>query len=433
MPSRRTPSPAERRVVITGMGMVTPYGLGTAAYWDGISNGVSATRALTSFEPRPEIPCHVVADVPDFHPEDFISHRDLTRVPRVVPMTIAAAREALVSSGLLTADEVASGPERGQTHPWSVVIGSAGGGIEFAEIQYLRWFEGRILDTSPYAVSSSIVGMLSSELSIAFALHGRSHTISDGCTSSSDALAYAADTIRLGRADVVLSGGADACITPGILAGYCLMKAVPTHFNDRPWAASRPFTADREGFVFGEGAWIFVLEALDHAEARGATILAELVGSGSTCDAFHRVSLRGDGGESARAMTLAMDEAGVAADEIDYVNLHGTSTPLNDIVETNAVKLALGEEKAYQTPLSATKSLIGHPQGASGAAGLAATLLSMRHSFIHPTINLDNPDPACDLDYVPLVGRPAEIRTALCNCVGFGSKNTALVVRSLAD
>jgi len=265
---------------------------------------------------------------------------------------------------------------------------------------------------------------------MAFGLRGLSHIISTGCTSSTDAIAYAAQHIALGRQDMMITGGVDAPIAPGILAGFNLMTVLTNEWNAEPARASRPFSLNRSGIVLGEGAWIYVLEEMEHAQQRDAKIYAEIKGYGATCDAYHRVRLEEGGDEPARAMTLAMQDAGVEPKDIDYINLHGTSTLLNDRIETSALKLAMNCSAA-RIPMSATKSQIGHPQGASGAAGLAATLCAMHTNMIPPTINLDEPDPACDLDYVPNVARQADVRIALCNCIGFGSKNSALVVERI--
>jgi 3-oxoacyl-[acyl-carrier-protein] synthase II len=243
-------------------------------------------------------------------------------------------------------------------------------------------------------------------------------------------MAYAAEHIAVGRQDVMISGGVDAPIAPGILAAFNLMTVLTSEWNDEPQRASRPFARDRSGIVLGEGAWIYVLEELEHATKRGAKIYAEITGYGATCDAYHRVRLAEDGDEPARAMKLALADAGREAKDLDYVNLHGTSTLLNDRIETSALKLAF-DGHAARIPMSATKSQIGHPQGASGAAGIAAALCAMQRSRIPPTINLDEPDPACDLDYVPNQYREAEVRVALCNCIGFGSKNSALVIERM--
>ena len=280
---------------------------------------------------------------------------------------------------------------------------------------------------TPYAIPVSIVGMISSEISIALELHGISHVLSTGCTSSTDAVSYAASLIRSGEADAILTGGADACVTPGMIFGFTRMRAVSTAYNDRPQEASRPFDAGRDGFVLGEGAWMLVLEREDRARARGATIYATVDGYGSTCDAYHRVQMDPDGDQIVRAMQLAIERSGRRLEEIGYVNYHGTSTVLNDAVESRCVRRLFGP-LADSTPGSSTKSMIGHPQGASGAAGLVTAALALQRGFLPPTINLTHPDPACDLDFIANAGREAQIEAALCNCLGFGSKNSALVL-----
>jgi len=253
--------------------------------------------------------------------------------------------------------------------------------------------------------------------------------ITTGCTSSTDALAYSCRCIQMGQLSQVLAGGVDSPIAYGILKGFTLMRILTTSWNHAPERGSRPFSKDRDGFVLAEGSWMFVLEEREHALARGARIYAEIAGYGSTCEAFHRVRLQECGEEPARAIQLALEEAGITAQEVDYVNLHGTSTELNDRIETRALKLALGDERARRVPMSSLKSQIGHPQGACGAAGVAATLVAMQHGLVPPTVNLDTPDPECDLDYVPASGRRAAIEHAVCNCIAFGSKNSALVLR----
>jgi 3-oxoacyl-[acyl-carrier-protein] synthase II len=268
---------------------------------------------------------------------------------------------------------------------------------------------------------------MSSEVSISLRLRGVSHVLSCGCTSSTDAIGYATALLRSGDADVVLSGGADACVTPGMMFGFSRMHVVSTAYNDTPAQASRPFDRTRDGFVLGEGAWMVVLEREDRARARGATIYASIDGYGSTCDAYHRVQMAPDGGEIVRAITLALDRSGLAREQIGYVNYHGTSTILNDAVEARCVRQVFGD-RADDLPGSSVKSMIGHPQGASGAAGVVTAALAMSRGFLPPTINQNDRDPACDLDFVANHGRPAEVEAALCNCLGFGSKNSALVI-----
>jgi 3-oxoacyl-[acyl-carrier-protein] synthase II len=274
------------------------------------------------------------------------------------------------------------------------------------------------------------MGTLASEVSMRFGFRGFSHVVTTGCTSSTDAFGYALRQIQAGALPMLLVGGVDSPIALGIVKGFWLMRIMTASWNHAPERGSRPFSADRDGFVLGEGAWMFVVEDEEHARARGARIYAEIAGYGSTCEAFHRVRLAEDAEEPARAIQIAMEEAKIAASDVNYVNLHGTSTVLNDRIETRALKLVLNGN-AHRVPMSALKSQIGHPQGACGAAGVAATLVAMRHQQIPPTINLDQPDPACDLDYVPDTGRRAGVEHAVCNCIAFGSKNSALVLRAL--
>lgn len=413
-----------RRVVITGMGCVTPIGIGREAYWHGLINGHSGVRTISAFDAS-SFPVQIAAEVPNFDWEAQVSVKDRKHVPRTVPLALAAAREALEDAKIFPTD--LSLEER---RALGVELGTGGGGLAFTEQQYEYWYVGPTYKASVYTIPASTHGGLSSELSMAFGLRGLSHIISTGCTSSTDALAYAAEHIAVGRQDVMLAGGVDAPIAPGILAAFNLMTVLTSEWNDEPHRASRPFSLNRSGIVLGEGAWIYVLEELDHATRRGAKVYAEITGYGATCDAYHRVRLAEDGDEPARAMRLALADAGREPEDVDYVNLHGTSTLLNDRIETNALKLAF-DGHASRIPMSATKSQIGHPQGASGAAGLGAALCAMHTSQIPPTINLDVADPNCDLDYVPNHAREAVVNVALCNCIGFGSKNSALVVERL--
>jgi 3-oxoacyl-[acyl-carrier-protein] synthase II len=345
----------------------------------------------------------------------------------VLPLALCAATEALGSAGVSCASLPLEERRR-----FGIIIGTGGGSQEFTEEQYRLFFHGQFSKMSLFCVPTGVMGSLSSELNVRFSLRGPSHVITTGCTSSTDAMAYSMRQIESGRLDWVLTGGADAPISLGTVKGFILMKILTEKWNEAPEKGSRPFSADRDGFVLGEGSWMFVLEEYEHAKARGAKILAEVAGYGSTCEAYHRVRLMECGEEPARAIGLAMQHAGIGAENVDYVNLHGTSTQLNDRIETRALKLAFGEERARQVPMSALKSQIGHPQGACGAAGVAATLVAMENGQLPPTINLDNPDKDCDLDYVPQPGRKKAIEHAVCNCIAFGSKNSALVLRRTA-
>jgi 3-oxoacyl-[acyl-carrier-protein] synthase II len=414
-----------RRVVITGMGCVTPIGIGREAFWSALKTGASGVRRIEEFDVS-RIPVKIAAYVPDFDWPEQLNPKDRKHVARTVPLALAAAREALADAKI--------NPENlslDQKRMTGVEIGTGGGGLAFTEKQYSYWYIGPETSASVYVIPSSTHGGLSSELSMAFGLRGLSHVVSTGCTSSTDAIFYAAQHIATGRQDVMVAGGVDAPLAPGILAGFNVMTVLTNQWNDEPHRASRPFSKNRSGMVLGEGSWMYILESLDSARERGGKIYAEIAGYASTCDAYHRVRLEDTGIEPARAMSLALNDAGRQSEDIDYVNLHGTSTVLNDKIETNALKIALGSH-AYKTPMSATKSQVGHPQGASGAAGIGAALFALNEGTIAPTINLDEPDPECDLDYVANKSRSADVSMALCNCIGFGSKNSALVLEKVS-
>lgn len=408
------------RVAITGIGVVSPFGVGRECFWQAVSEGRSGTRAIDHFDAS-TLACRVAAAVPDDAVDAAFAgtSHDARRSAKVSRIAVLAAREAMEDAGL------GGAADRGDA---GVLVGSGAGGIDVAERQYGDFFSGERHRVSPYAIPVSIVGIVSSEISIALGLRGISHVVSTGCTSSTDAIGYAANLIRHGEADVLVTGGADACVTPGMIFGFTRMRAVSTAFNDRPAEASRPFDRDRDGFVLGEGAFMFTIERLDRARARGARVYATIDGYGSTCDAYHRVQMDPEGTEITRAMRLALARAGAAPDAVEYVNYHGTSTRLNDAVEMQCVRRLLGT-RAERVPGSSTKSMIGHPQGASGAAGVVTTALAMARGVLPPTINQMTPDPGCGLDVIPNAARKADVELALCNCLGFGSKNSALVLR----
>ena len=414
------------RIVITGIGVVSPFGVGRDRFWQYVSGGCSGTRAITEFDAS-DFACRVAApvtgvtidDVPALEGDDLWDpgyRADPKRYSRAALIGVIAAREAWADAGLRIAE-----PNAG------VVIGSGGGGIDVGERQYYDFFVEHGKRVSPYAIPVSIVGMVSSEISISLRLRGVSHVLSCGCTSSSDAIGYAAGLLRAGDADVILSGGTDACVTPGMIFGFSRMKAVSVAYNERPAEASRPFDKGRDGFVLGEGAWMIALEREDRARARGARIYASIDGYASTCDAYHRVQMAPDGEEIVRAIALAIERSGRRPEEIGYVNYHGTSTVLNDAVESRCVRQVFGGH-AERLAGSSVKSMVGHSQGASGAAGVVTAALALSKGFLPPTINQHDPDPACDLDVIPNQGRRAEVGAALCNCLGFGSKNSALVI-----
>ncbi len=417
-------APARTGVVITGIGVVSPFGVGRERFWHHVSRGCSGTKAITQFDVS-AYPSRVAAWVPPVSIDDAPSldgddeqdgRADPKRYSRAALFGVIAAREAWRHAGLRAGE-----PRTG------VLIGSGGGGIDIGESQYEDFFTSGGRHVTPYAIALGICGMVSSEISISLGLRGMSHVLSCGCTSSTAAIGYAAAVIRSGEAGMVLSGGTDACVTPGMMFGFSRMKVVSMAHNERPAEASRPFDRTRDGFVLGEGAWMMVLEREDRARARGARVYAAIEGYASTCDAYHRVQMAPDGAEIVRAIATAIERSGRRADEIGYVSYHGTSTIINDAVESRCVRQVFGA-RADRVPGSSVKSMIGHPQGASGAAGIVTAALAIDRGFLPPTINLRDPDPACDLDFIPNKGRPARIEAALCNCLGFGSKNSAIVI-----
>ncbi len=424
-------SSLQPRVVISGIGVVSPFGVGRERFWSAVTGGESGTATIATFD-IDGLPSQVAAVVPpvsiaDAPPVDRTvaarrgrgSRADPRRYSRTSLIAVIAAQEAWTDAGLRAGE-----PDAG------VIVGSGAGGIDVAERQYEEYFTDSWKKVTPYAIPVSTVGMVSSEISIALELRGISHVLSTGCTSSTDAVGYAARLIRAGEAEVLLTGGADACVTRGMMLGFARMRALTTRFNARPSAASRPFERDRDGFVLGEGAWMLVLEREERARARGARPYAVVEGYGSTCDAYHRVQMDPEGAEIVAAMRLALDRSARHVEELGYINFHGTSTVLNDAIESRCVRALLGD-RADHVPGSSTKSMIGHPQGASGAAGIVTSALALARRFVPPTINHDHPDPDCDLDFIPNVGRAAEPEAALCNCLGFGSKNSAVVLGSI--
>jgi 3-oxoacyl-[acyl-carrier-protein] synthase II len=414
----------KKRVVITGMGVVSPNGIGNEEFCRAVLAGTSGVRRITRFDAS-DLPVQIAGEIVGFDELAWVEAHERKHLSRAVPLALAACTEALQQAAIETATLPLS-----QQRDIGVVLGTGGGAQDFSEENYRLYFNGKAKQASIFSIPSGTMGTMSSEISMRFGLRGMSHVITTGCTSSTDAFGYALRQIQFGFIPMLLVGGVDAPIAPGIMKGFALMRIMTSSWNHAPERASRPFSADRDGFVLAEGAWMFVLEEYDHARARGAHILAEVAGYGSTCEAYHRVRLQECGEEPARAIQMALEDAGIAASAVNYVNLHGTSTQLNDRIESRALKLALGESP-HATPMSSLKSQIGHPQGASGAAGIAATLVAMAHQQVPPTINLEKPDPECDLDYVPESGRKVAIEHAVCNCIAFGSKNSALLLRKV--
>ncbi len=409
-------------MVVTGIGVMSPNGLGRESFWRACLAGSSGVRRISRFDPA-DFSVQIAGEITDFDEAAWTDPKERPHISRATPLARAAAGEALAHAGLDTSQMT-----RDQLREVGIVLGSGGGSQEWTEQQYRHWFAGEHKQCSVYVIPTSTIGTLASEVSMYFGLRGMSHIVSTGCTSSTDAIGYAFRQIQCGMIDCMLAGGVDAPLAPLILRGFQLMRIMTQRWNHEPHRGSRPFSGDRDGFVLGEGAWMFVLEERDHALRRGATILGEISGYGSTCEAYHRVRLEECGEEPARTMQMALREAGLAPEAVQYVQYHGTSTQLNDRIESRAMRLAFGPH-AYRLCGSSVKSMIGHPQGASGAAGVAVCLLAMRDGQVPPTINLETSDPDCDLDYVPNISRPLAIEAAVANCIAFGSKNSALCLR----
>lgn len=406
------------RVVITGLGAVTPLGNGVAEYWKNLAAGVSGVDRITRFDTE-GFDCQIGAEVKDFEPTARIDRKEARRMDRFTQFFLWAAMEALEHAGLTNG--------RARRDRIGVILGSGIGGMETLDAQY-RVLLGRGPDRiSPFFIPMMIANMGAAHTAMYLGLTGPSQTVVTACASSNDAIGVAMRTIQRGDADVVVSGGSEAAFVPIAVAGFSSMKALST-WNDRPQAASRPFDLQRNGFVMGEGAGCIILESLEHAEQRGATILAELAGYGATSDAHHFTEPHPEGAGAIGAMQRALTDAGLTPADVDYINAHGTSTPKGDIAETLAIKHVFGEH-AKRLLVSSTKSMTGHLLGGTGATELIACIEAIRHGLVPPTINYDDPDPECDLDYVPNVARQAKVRAALSNSFGFGGQNATLVVR----
>ncbi len=407
----------ERRVVITGLGVVSSIGTGKEAFWQSLSQGKSGISGIEAFDTT-QFTTHFAGEIKDFNPAAYIAHKQLKRMDRTSQLAVAASKMAVADAGLNFQQQ---DPSR-----TGVIIGTAMAGHGYILDQHTQLMEKGPMRINPFTALASFPDACASNVSIELGVTGPSFSIATACSSASDACGYAFEAIRRGNVDFLLMGGAEASIYPGILAAFCVARAISTR-NDSPETASRPFTLDRDGFVLGEGAGMLVLEEYEHARTRGAHIYAEILGHGMTCDAHHMTAPDPEGKEASRAMRMALASAGVNLDEVDYINAHGTSTPLNDKTETMIIKKVFGD-LAKNVPISATKSMLGHLIGAAGSVELIATLLAMDNSLLPPTINYKVPDPECDLDYVPNVARPKKIKIAMKNSFGFGGKNSILVV-----
>ncbi|HVP58306.1 MAG TPA: beta-ketoacyl-ACP synthase II [bacterium] len=411
-----------RRVAITGMGVITPAGLSLEEFWSNCLGGRSCIARITHFDPT-NFAVQIAGEAKGFNPENYMDRIEARKLDRFVQLAIVAA-EAAARDAALSSDK--EDPSR-----IGVVIGSGVGGIGTLEAQHTNLMTKGPARVSPYFVPMMIVDMASGMVSMRGGFKGPNFATVSACASSAHALGEAFRILQHGDADVMLAGGAEASVTPMTVAGFASMKALSRR-NDEPARASRPFDKDRDGFVLGEGAGVLVLETLDHAKARGARIYAELAGYGMSADAHHMTAPDPQGEGAAMAMRLALKDAGLRPADVSLINAHGTSTPYNDQIETVAIKAVFGEH-AYHVPVNSTKSIVGHLLGAGGAVELIGCVLSIRDGRVHPTINYENPDPDCDLDYVPNEARAMTVRSVLSNSFGFGGHNVSLVVRAYEE
>jgi len=410
-----------RRVVITGLGAVTPIGNTTSQYWEGLRSGRNGVAGISLFDASRHA-CRFAAEVKDFDSSGWLEPKEAKRWDRFCQFGVVAAKQAVQHAGLSI--------DASNQHRVGVAIGSGVGGLLMMETQAQVLHERGPDRVSPFCVPMMIPNMATGLAAIALGAKGPSTAVATACAAGSNAIGDAFRLIQLGLADAMVCGGAESAITPLGVAGFASAKALSFR-NDDPATASRPFDAERNGFVIGEGAGVLVLESLEHAQARDATVLAEIVGYGMTCDAHHITAPSPGGVGGAEAIRLAIQDAKLEPADVDYINAHGTSTPANDKNETSAIKSALGE-RAYQIPVSSTKSMTGHLLGGSGGIEAVAAVLAIQHQVVPPTINYQNPDPECDLDYVPNQARDAKVDVVLSNSFGFGGHNVCLAFRRLS-
>ena len=410
------------RVVLTGLGVVSPIGSGKEAFWAGLMEGRSGIRTIQRFDVS-SYPSQIGGEVPDFRPEDYIPVSKIPKMATVTRYAMAAAKMA-VEDGQIDF----SGIDRTRA---GVVIGTGMGGMGIYEVQLRTLFEtGNPRRVHPLSVPLATSNAAAAEMAISYGLKGHNITISTACSSGGNAIGQGLDLIRSGRADMIMAGGTEACLLPGVLAAFCSLRTLSVR-NDAPDRACRPFDKNRDGFVLGEGAGVVLMETLESAERRKASMYAELVGYGCACEASHMVSPDVSGAEQARAMRLALEDGEVSPWEVDYINTHGTSTLLNDAVETRAIKSVFGRH-AHDISMNSTKSMIGHTIGAAGAIEAIVCALTLQRGRIHPTVNIETPDPECDLDYTPNQARARPVQVALSNSFGFGSNNACLVMRAIS-
>jgi 3-oxoacyl-[acyl-carrier-protein] synthase II len=411
-----------RRVVVTGVGLVSPVAIGTQANWDALLAGKSGIRTITHFDAS-QHSARIAGEVEGFDPLTFVEKKDVKKMDVFIQFAIAAAQFAVDDAHLRVTPDIAD--------TVGVFIASGIGGFSTIEREHIELMKGGPRRISPFFIPASIINLAAGQVSIRFGARGPNLATCTACTASAHAIGEAFEIIRRGDAEIMIAGGSEAAITPLGVGGFAAMRALSTR-NDDPAHASRPFDRDRDGFVMGEGAGICILETLDSAKGRGATIYAEVMGYGSTSDAFHLTGQPEDGHGAVRSMKMALRKAGIQPADVDYINAHGTSTPVNDPTETKAVKHVFGEH-AYKLAMSSTKSMTGHLLGAAGGLEAGISALAVKHQMAPPTINLENPDEECDLDYVPHKARPMKIRYALSNSFGFGGTNGTLLLKQYEE
>lgn len=409
---------SNKRIVVTGMGILSPNGLGKEAFWNSTRKGISGIKKL-SLPELDRYPIKIGGQINDFFPENYMDRKKIKHTDRANHFAIAAAKLAIDDAKLDLSKE--------NRNNIGVTIGSTIESIAFGEQQHEQYLKGK--KASPFLATIVFGGSLSSQISIELQVFGPSLSISTGCPSAIDAISCGINLIKEGKINVLIGGGIEAPFSPLVVSSFAIIGALSKNTRE-PQKVSCPFDARRDGFVLSEGGAIFVIEELEHAKKRGAHIYGEIKGIGSTCDAYHITQPQPEGTQVIRAIEGALKDSHIAPEQIDYINAHGTSTPLNDKVETLIIKKVFGK-RAYQIPISSTKSIVGHFMGAAGAIELAASLLIMENNFIHPTINYEIPDPECDLDYVPNVGRKQKINVMLSNSIGFGGKNSCIIITKI--
>lgn len=413
--------PDDQRIVITGMGVISPFGVGVEPFWEGLRAGRSAIGRITHFDPS-DFPCQIAGQVPDFTPQQFMDAKDARRMSRASQFAVAAARMAVEAANLRI--------DAGNRDEIGALIGCGTMSLPDIEQAAMTMVQRGGMKISPFFIPAALPNMPASQVAIQLGLRGYNSAICTACSASAQAIGEAAEVIRRGDAEVMLAGGAEAPISIFGLCAFAVMRALSTQSNDDPTRASRPFDIRRDGFVSSEGSGVLVLERLSNARRRGAPILAELIGYASTSDAYHVTAPDPDGQGAARAMRRMLKNARIDPPQVDYINAHATSTPAGDIAETRAIKQVFGEY-AHSVPISSVKSMIGHLTGAAGAVEAVATILALKHGLIPPTINLEQPDPDCDLDYVPNQARQADLQIAISNSFGFGGVNAVLALRKI--